>query len=254
MGKNTKVCIFEHYVSIGASTCFNTTVNEIQLNENAQLTHIRLQNSNKQTFHVNYCTVAQKSHSHYENFSYDFGGRLIRNDLVSHLHGPESTVSLHGLYLLKGNQHVDNHTQVHHHVPHTISKESYKGILKDRSRGIFNGRVVVAKDAQKTSAEQSNHNLLLSKKAEIDTKPQLEIYADNVKCTHGATVGQLDEDMLYYLQCRGIDGEAARDLLIYGFAHTMTEILTIDAIRANIQESLLSHMSHADFIRELTYE
>jgi Fe-S cluster assembly protein SufD len=150
-----------------------------------------------------------------------------------------------------GRQHMDFHTRIDHTQPHGTSKEFYKGILDGRSRGVFNGRVYVHRDAQKTDAEQSNKNLLLSRNAEIDTKPQLEIYADDVKCAHGATVGQLDENMIFYLRSRGIDATAARSLLTYGFASEVLDAMALVPVKEGLRSQLLEWLPNAEQVREL---
>ena len=160
-------------------------------------------------------------------------------------------MTLNGLYLAGGRQHVDHHTRIDHAKPRGTSREYYRGVLDGAARGVFNGRVVVHPDAQKTDSHQANHNLLLSRDAEVDTKPQLEIYADDVKCTHGATVGQLDENQLFYLRSRGIEERMARALLTYAFARDIIERVRIDSLRGRLETILLARMPEGDRIKEL---
>ena len=175
----------------------------------------------------------------------------MRNDINVLLDLEDARCTLNGLFMVGGRQHVDYHTRIDHAKPHGASEEIYKGILDGRARGVFNGRVNVHPDAQKTDAHQSNNNLLLSRHAEIDTKPELEIYADDVKCSHGATVGQLDEQSLYYLRSRGIGERQARALLTYGFAREILERVELVPLRDKLTEELLERMPNADQIREM---
>ena len=161
-------------------------------------------------------------------------GLLTRNDIHTQLVGQGAHMEMNGLVLGKGRQHIDNHTEVTHAVPNCTSDEYYKSVLDDQSRSVFRGRIIVAQDAQQTLADQQNNNLLLSKRAEADTKPQLEIYADDVKCSHGATVGQLDESSLFYLKSRGISESAARGLLTFAFANEVVERIQIPAIQQEL--------------------
>ncbi|MDE0756260.1 MAG: SufD family Fe-S cluster assembly protein, partial [Woeseiaceae bacterium] len=170
--------------------------------------------------------------------NFDFGGDLTRNDIVAIIEGAGASVNLTGLYLASGAQHIDNHTRVEHRVGPAVSHEEYRGILNGRSRCVFNGQAVVFEGADGTDANQANHNLLLSDQAEIDTKPELEIYADDVKCSHGATVGQLDETALFYLRSRGLDTTEARRLLTQAFAANILNLLAIDEAREYVKLQL----------------
>ena len=181
----------------------------------------------------------------------NLGAALARHDINVSLDAPGAACTLNGLYAGHGRQHVDYHTRVDHVAPECVSDEDYSGILGGRSRGVFNGRVYVHPDAQKSDASQSNRNLLLSRDAEVDTKPQLEIYANDVKCAHGATVGQLDARMIFYLRSRGIEEAAARALLTYGFARDLMERMSIESIRDIVSESLLDRLPHAGELRSM---
>jgi Fe-S cluster assembly protein SufD len=177
--------------------------------------------------------------------SISLGGALVRNDINSVLNAQAAECNLNGLYVVSGKQHVDYHTRVDHKKPHGTSREHYKGVIGGRARAVFNGRAYVHPDAQKTDAEQYNKNLLLSPDAEVDTKPQLEIYADDVKCSHGATVGQLDEQMLFYLRSRGIAEGAARGMLTYGFACDIVERMGLAPVQAYTEALLKTKLENA---------
>ena len=186
----------------------------MRVHENAELKHTRLQLENEAAFHTSSVGIEQSRDSRYTSNVVTLGGRLTRNDISDALCGENSLGTLNGLFMTRGSQHVDSHTLIEHRVPHCESHELYKGILDDASSGVFTGRIHVYEDAQKTDAFQSNANLLLTDTAVMDTKPQLEIYADDVKCSHGATIGQLDEQALFYLRTRGLSKDRARSLLI----------------------------------------
>ncbi len=210
--------LVETYAAPGGAAHFTNAVCEIALGAGARLQHVRLQREPETAWHVGLTQVSQRRDSHYRSVTLASGGRLARHDLRTALAEPGAEALLYGLYLTDHEQLVDNHTVIHHQAPHCNSWEVYKGVLADRSRAVFNGKVVVDPEAQQTDAKQTNRNLLLSERAKVDTKPQLEIFADDVKCTHGATVGRLDEQQRYYVQTRGIAGRAARALLVWAFA------------------------------------
>ena len=175
--------------------------------------------------------------------SVSLGGALVRNDIHAVLDGEGAECVLNGLYLAMGEQHVDNHTQIDHAKPHCASRELYKGILDGKAAGVFNGGIIVRKDAQKTDAKQSNKNLLLSEDAVINTKPQLQIWADDVRCTHGATIGQIDPEAIFYLRSRGIDLKAARSLLTYAFTNELLGRMKVDAVRSRIEAAVVERLS-----------
>jgi Fe-S cluster assembly protein SufD len=184
--------------------------------------------------------VQQHRSSRFSSHSITLGGGLVRNDVNAVLDGEDCECTLNGLYLADGQQLVDNHTRIDHSKPNCVSHELYKGILHGKARGVFNGKIYVHPDAQQTDAKQTNQVLLLSPDAMIDTKPQLEIYADDVKCTHGATIGQLQEEAIFYLRSRGIDLEAARSLLTFAFANDIIRRIQIDGLRAELEDVLLA--------------
>jgi Fe-S cluster assembly protein SufD len=215
---DAEVTLLEHYVSLADTEGFTDVVTEVKLDEKATLNHFKLQHESLAHYHIATLASKQAAGSNWHTNNISLGGKLARNDIHSQLLGEEAHVTLNGLYLVTGEQHVDNHTRIDHAVPNTTSDEVYKGVLDGNSHAVFNGKVNVHKDAQKTDSSQSNKNLLLSRSCEIDTKPELEIYADDVKCAHGSTVGQIDEQHLFFLRARGLDETAARSLLTYAFA------------------------------------
>jgi len=235
----SRATLIEDYVTFGEGEFFTNAVTEIFLEPNADLEHVRFQRESARGYHVSSLHVRQERDSRLAAHSISLGATLARNDVEATLVGEGAHADLYGLFLGTGRRLVDNHTTLDHAVPHTTSQELYKGILGGRSRGIFHGRVIVRPDAQKTDARQSSKNLLLSSGAEIDTKPQLEIHADDVKCSHGSTIGQLDEDALFYLRSRGIDAEQARALLTRAFASEVTDAIRSDVLRQRVQDQLL---------------
>jgi len=228
---NSEMTLIEHYVSLQDNVGFTNVVSEVSLLDNAKLHHFKLQHESLKHYHIATLASKQAANSEWNTNNISLGGKLARNDIHSQLLGEESHVTMDGLYLLDGDQHVDNHTRIDHAVPHTTSEEVYKGVMDGSSHAVFNGKVVVHKDAQKTDANQSNRNLLLSRSCEIDTKPEMEIYADDVKCGHGSTVGQLDETQLFFLRARGLDEVSARSLLTYAFAVEVLQRITAEPVR-----------------------
>lgn len=230
LGKNSSANVITSYESISGGS-FANAVSEIFLEEKSKLTFHLLQNENETSFQVNTTAVHQKSGSNSEFFTVTSGGSLVRNNLNISLDGENCVSHLHGLYMGKKEQHFDNHTLVEHKKPNSFSNELYKGIMNGKSAGVFNGKVLVYKDAQKTNAYQSNQNILLSDDASIDSKPELEIYADDVKCSHGSTTGQLDDDAIFYLRSRGISEKNAKQLLILAFAGEVVEKIGFDPVK-----------------------
>lgn len=222
-GAGSRALVLQDHVSLGAGVRLTAAVSEIRVAEDASLEWVLLQREADETFHVACQAAHVARNGRFAARTLCFGGALVRNDLAARLAAPGAECHLDGLFLGSGERVVDNHTLVDHAEPHGTSRELYKGILADRSRGVFRGRIVVRPDAQRTDAQQSNANLLLGNGAEIDTKPQLEIWADDVRCSHGASIGRLDEDALFYLRSRGIGEAAARDLLTRGFAAEVLE-------------------------------
>lgn len=231
---NAQCDIVEQYAAAPDAVYFTNVVADIRVGENAILHHIRIQEESTAAFHVAsaYVTVARTGV--YENHYIGLGAALLRYDIHSVLNGEGAHCTLNGLYMPVGTQHMDHFTVIDHPVPHCTSHELYKGVLADESRGVFTGKIIVRQDAQKTDAKQSNNNLLLSENARIDTRPQLEIHADDVKCTHGATVGRMNDDQLFYLVSRGIDRVQAGNILSYAFAADIVSRIPVAALREEL--------------------
>ena len=240
VGANAQCSIVETYR--GAGNYFTNAVSEVVLGANAVVDHYKVQRESAEAFHVATMQVALGRSANFTTHNISLGGALVRNDIgVTLAEGAEATVN--GLYLVNGTQHVDNHTVIDHAKPHGTSHELYKGILDGRSSAVFNGRIIVRKDAQKTDSKQTNKNLVLSDDAVIDTKPELQILADDVRCTHGATIGQLDAEALFYMQSRGIGKAQARSLLTRAFAQDIIDRIKIPVLRAQL-EKVLSEKFH----------
>ncbi len=238
--------IIESYVSLGDARYFTNAVSEVIVGEGAQLRHYRVQRESERSFHVGTTQVRQARTSLYKSFSFATGARLSRINVYTKLEGEGSEVWLDGLYMVDGEQHVDHQTRIEHLQPNCASHEVYKGVLDGVSHGVFNGQVFVDPVAQKTDGKQTNNNLLLSDRARVDTKPQLEIFADDVKCTHGATVGRIDEMALFYMKSRGIGNELARELLTYAFAADVIERIELDAVRTSLESLTLRRFTRAE--------
>jgi Fe-S cluster assembly protein SufD len=238
LGDSSQASIVETYAGPEGAEYFTNAVVEVVLGENAVLDHCKLQYEGGAAYHVGAIHVRAARNAACRSHSISIGGGLVRNDVVAVLDGEGVECTLNGLYVADGQRLVDHHTTIDHARPHCGSRELYKGILADRARGVFNGTVIVRPDAQKTDAKQTNRALLLSEDAQINTKPQLEIFANDVKCTHGAAVGQLDEEALFYLRSRGLGDAEARRLLIHAFAADVLNRLPHDAVRAGVEERL----------------
>ncbi len=254
MEQNTEAAMIESYIGLDDADYFTNSVTEISLGDNARLQYYKVQQESRNSYHIGNLNIMQQKNSHMESHSISLGGALVRNDIHGQLAAEGAEIILNGLYMTNGKQHVDNHTRVDHLKPNTFSTENYRGVLNDRSRAVFNGKVIVHKDAQKIEAHQNNANLLLSDDAEIDTKPELEIYADDVKCSHGATVGQLDKDMLFYLRSRAIDEETAKSLLTFAFAEEVINKIKLAPIRNRLEYLVVGQLPEASLIREFTNE
>lgn len=228
--KSSKVTVIEKTVTLGGNNAFLNSLNEIFVRENSHLNHIRIQNDSENAYEVTQSKVYQEDNSNYSSYTFTLSGGMIRNNLNIISDGQNCESNMYGLYLLDGKTHADNHTSVDHKQPNSYSNELYKGILDGKSRGVFNGKIYVRQAAQKTNAFQSNNNILLSDSATLNTKPQLEIWADDVKCSHGCTSGQLDEEAIFYLRARGISKEKAIGMLLYAFANDVVEKLPVAAV------------------------
>ena len=250
--ENAAADIIQQYISFEPQLDYwRNNVSEIFLAADTKLSYYKLQDETKQAKHTDFITVKQGRYSVYKHFNFDFGGQLVRNDLQTNLQALAATCELNGLSIAKQQQHIDNHTAIEHNHSKTYSKEYYKSILADRARVVFNGRVVVQQAAQKIKSAQKNANLLLSNQAQVDTKPELEIYADDVVCAHGATVGQLSEKAIFYLQSRGLSEKLAKKLLTYGFAYEILEEILNSTIRGFMVQHLIEAFPGDTILREL---
>lgn len=232
--KNSSITLVTCDHALTQNLSFSNAVTEILIDENAQLNHIRVQNKGENSTLVNSTFVMQKNNSTLASNFLTLNSGLIRNDLDISLNGEGCAANLYGIYLADKTQFVDNHTFVDHMLPNSTSSELYKGILDDKAKAVFSGKVMVRKDAQKTNAFQTNKNILLTDEATINTKPHLEIYADDVKCSHGATVGQLDNEAMFYLRSRGLGEDCARMLLMYAFADEVINKIPIEVLRTRL--------------------
>ena len=239
---NSQCTLIEKHIGVDGSVYLNNTVTEIHAGNNSHIDHYTLQQESADAFHVGGVFIRQSANSHVKSHNIALSGLVTRKDIISNLLGQGAHIELNGLVLGAGRQHVDNHTEVNHAVANCTSDEYYKTILDDHSRSVFRGRIIVAQDAQQTSADQQNKNLLLSRHAEADTKPQLEIYADDVQCSHGATVGQLDSKSLFYLRSRGIDKASANALLSFAFANEVIERIQVESVRTELTQIIAGQL------------
>lgn len=246
-----KLELIEQFDSLDTCNVFHNHITEISLHANARLTHLRIQVEDENLASVNGLHLKLAAGSHYEQHAIAFGSQLKRNDINVNFNGSNAYCRLNGVFLSKHKQHIDNHINLEHGVPHCNSDTVYKGFITDSSRAVFNGRIHIHKDAQKTEAHLNNRNLLLSKQAELDTKPELEIYADDVKCSHGASIGKLDDKSLFYFQSRGIDRDTAEAMLCLGFVNEMVEQFPNEAVIELIRERLGAFFNDVDQLNHL---
>ena len=242
-GERSQVRIVETYAALRGGTYFTNGVTEVFAGENAIVDHYKVQQEGLDAFHVATMQVNAQRSATVSTHSFSLGGKLVRNDVNAVLDGEGAEVTLNGLYLADGDRLVDNHTVIDHAKAHCPSHEIYKGIIGGKARAVFNGKIIVRQDAQKTDAKQTNRALLLSDSASINTKPQLEIFADDVKCTHGATIGQLDEEAIFYLRARGLTHFEARDLLIHAFAGEVIDRVRIEDLRRGLEAELYAQLA-----------
>lgn len=240
-GENSQVTLVESYLGTGGTSLTNA-LTEIYADQNAQIDHYKVTQEATDSYHIATTRIELQRSANFTSHSITLGGKIVRNDINAGLRGEGIECTLNGLYLGRDQQLIDNHTAIDHAMPHCNSHEVYKGILDDRARGVFNGKIYVRQDAQKTDAKQTNQTLLLSAEATINTKPQLEILADDVRCTHGATVGQLNADALFYLRSRGISKEQARAMLTFAFGNDIVNRIKVEPIRAELERALLSEL------------
>jgi Fe-S cluster assembly protein SufD len=245
LGANSQASIVETYAGPRGAQYFTNAVTEIVLGDHAVLDHYTLQHESTGAYHVGSIHVQARRNATCGMHAINLGGALVRNDVMAVLNGEGAECTLNGLYVADDTRLVDNHTTIDHAQPHCASRELYKGILAHRARGIFNGKIIVRPDAQKTDAKQTNRALLLSEDAQINTKPQLEIFANDVKCTHGAAVGQLDDEALFYLRSRGLSDATARRLLIHAFTAEVLNRLPLAAVRAGVEDRLQQQLAQA---------
>jgi Fe-S cluster assembly protein SufD len=239
----SKATIIENYESESAS--FTNTAIQIFVEDNANLTHYRIQKESNEAFHIGTTEVELAGGSLYNSTNINLGGQISRHDVHLKFTSEGGEAFVDGLYMLNGNQHHDTHSTIDHALPNCVSHQTYKGVLNDKSRSVFNGKVFVRENASGTDAQQSNKNLLLSNDARVDTKPQLEIFNDDVKCSHGATVGQLEDEELFYLLSRGISENLAKNLLTYGFAEEIINKIEIEAIKNELDAMVLNRLDVA---------
>jgi Fe-S cluster assembly protein SufD len=249
-GENSQATVVESFAGAADAVYLTCPVTEIVAEPAAIVDHYKFQRDSRSAYHLSALAVATARSSNVSTHSFSLGGAIVRHDIQARLAGEGSVATMNGLYLVDGRQVCDTHMRVDHVAPHCDSHELYKGILDGRSRAIFNGRIFVHKGAQKTDAKQTNRNLLLSDDALVNTNPQLEIFADDVKCTHGSTVGQLDDDAIYYLRSRGIGAEAAKSLLTSAFASDLVERAKVPALARELREFLFHWIPQGDVVRD----
>jgi Fe-S cluster assembly protein SufD len=242
VGESAQVRLVESYVGAEGPRYLTNVVGEFDIHENAVVDHYKDQREAVSGFHIGLQAVRCARNSTFVSHAFTLGGQIVRNDAIAILGGEGIDCTLNGLYLADAQRLVDNHTTIDHAMPHCGSHELYKGILAGRARAVFNGKIIVRPDAQKTDAKQTNRALLLSDEAQINTKPQLEIFADDVKCTHGAAIGQLDAEALFYLRARGLDAQQARDMLIHAFAGDILNRVKIDTLRVQLENELFTQL------------
>jgi Fe-S cluster assembly protein SufD len=248
LGKHSKAQVIESYLGSGEAY-FTNAITQVTLDENAQLDHFKLQHEQIGALHIAQIGADQRSSSQFRSHYFSFGASIARNEVNCVLDGEHAEATLNGLYMPTGEQLMDCRSRIDHAQPNCNSHELYKGILDDRARGVFNGKIFVQQDAQKTDAKQSNQALLLSDDAVLNTKPQLEIYADDVRCTHGATIGELEADALNYLRSRGIPNDLARKILVFAFANDVVQGIDLPAVRRHLESVLLSgHVLSEDIL------
>ncbi len=244
-GRNSRGTIIEHYLGANEAEYFTNAVTRIQVAAGGAIRHFRLQQEAPRAFHIAHVQARLANDARYSIHDIALGASLGRSDITTLLEGRGAHSAFYGLFTPMGNQHLDAHTRIDHVAPHTTSEEDYRGIAGGRGRGVFNGKIIVRPDAQKIDSRQSSRNLLLSPQAEIDTKPELEIYANDVKCSHGATTGQLDATALFYLRSRGVSESDARALLIRAFAESILSTIDVAALRTALEKQIDERFTQA---------
>ncbi len=250
--ESAQVTVIEHGVALDVQQpALTNTVTQIEAGDNAVVEHYFLEEESHEAYNISSLEIHQGRDSNVASHTVLLGGRLVRNNVHPVMDGEHCECLINGLYLPTGTQHMDNHMRVEHAQPHGDSRQFYKGVLSDKASAVFSGRIVVAEGAQKTDAKQTNANLLLTDEAQINTKPQLEIYADDVKCTHGATIGQLDRNAIFYLMSRGVPKETARAILTYSFAAEGLFRMKVDAVRRYVERAIAAKLPHGEAINQL---
>ncbi|MCP4659712.1 MAG: Fe-S cluster assembly protein SufD [bacterium] len=249
-GESAQLQVIESFGGYSGEKYFTCPVTEIVGGAGSVIDHYKLEQESRDAFHVATQKVHLERDADFFSHSIAHGAALVRNDIQAMLDGEGVHCTLNGLYLARGTQHIDNQMRVDHAKPNCTSFELYKGILEDRARAVFNGRIRVHEDAQKTDAKQSNRNLLLSESSLVHSNPQLEIYADDVKCTHGSTTGHLDENAIFYLRSRGIGERAARSLLVYSFAADVLKEIRLEAVRKDLEDFLFTRLPRGEVVRQ----
>ncbi len=247
----SEAAVVEEYVSLGGGDHFSNVVTELVVGESSVVEHYMIERESSSAYNIGTLRIQQGRDSNVASHTVLFGGALVRNNVHPVLGGEGAHCVINGLFMPTGRQHMDNFMRVEHASPHCDSRQFYNGILDQNAHGVFSGRIIVHKAAQKTDAKQTNRNLLLSDAAQIDSKPQLEIYADDVKCTHGATIGQLDDEAVFYLRARGISEEAARALLLFGFATENLERMKLSGVREYVEELVTDRLPQGDMLKKL---
>jgi Fe-S cluster assembly protein SufD len=250
LGDGAQAMVVETYTGHGADAYLTNSVTELVLGQDAVVDHCKLTWEGPGAFHIATLQVQQARNSRFTSHSIAIGGAIVRNDLNVMLSGEGSETTLNGLFMGADQQHIDNHTRIDHAQPHGTSREFYKGILSGKARGVFNGKIVVHKDARQTDATQTNKNLLLAEDAHVDTKPQLEILNNDVKCNHGSTIGRLDDNSIFYLRSRGLDMESARSLLTYAFAKEIIDRIRHEPIRTMLDCFVLTWLPRSQKVKE----
>ena len=241
--ENSQCAVSESFHTIGAEASYHNIVSEIYLQPNATVDYYKIEDESEQAYHTGTTQVYQTANSVFHAVTVSLNGAIIRNNLNVAQDASGCETNMYGLYMLHGDTHVDNHTTMDHRKPNTYSNELYKGIMDDRSHGVFNGRIYVRQEAQKTNAFQSNNNILLTDTASIDTKPQLEIWADDVKCSHGATTGQMDAEQVFYLRARGLSEIQAKAMLLQAFAKDVIQNIQFEPLRQSIEDTITARLT-----------
>jgi Fe-S cluster assembly protein SufD len=250
-GESSQLTVVESYIARESGVYFNNVVTEIVAMENAVVDHYKVTRESDKAYHISTLRLDQQRNSQVHSFAGSLGGGLVRQNIHAVFDGEGCDCGLNGLYMVDGTEHVDNHLVVEHAKPHCDSREFFKGILGGKGKGIFSGRIIVRPDAQKTDAKQTNMSLLMSEDAQVESRPQLEIFADDVKCTHGATIGQVNDEAVFYLRSRGLNEEAARGILVHAFASEVLDRVKIEPLRAQLEELVVERLPQSGLLKRI---